>query len=109
MGINERRDSRRIHVERNVILNADRIAPQFCKMRNLSTTGAYIEVPENSLRRDMEVRLIVTVPSASEQGIAKIEHWPAKVVRVTEKGIGVELGDLDVEAMGTVLSMVYSN
>lgn len=105
--LSERRENQRTEIARSVILNADRIAPQFCQVRNISMTGVYVEVAENNFRCDMPVKLVVTVSAGKETGSGKIVHWPARVARVTEDGVGLELGDLDVDAMGAVLALLY--
>ena len=107
--LGERRENQRTKIARNVILNADRITPQLCQIRNISMTGVYVELPINILRCDMPVKLVVTVSADKENNARKIVHWPARVARVTEEGAGLELEDLDVDAMGAVLGLLYPN
>jgi len=107
--LSERRENQRTKIARNVILNADRITPQLCQICNISMTGVYVELPVNILRCDMPVKLVVTVSAGKENNAGKIVHWPARVARVTEEGAGLELEDLDVDAMGAVLTLLYPN
>lgn len=109
--LSERRENQRTKIARNVILNADRITPQLCQIRNISMTGVYVELPINILRCDMPVKLVVTVSAGKENnaGKGKIVHWSARVARVTEEGAGLELEDLGVDAMGAVLTLLYPN
>ena len=105
----ERRENQRTELVRPVILNADRIAPQFCQIRNISMTGLFVELAENNLKPDMDVSIVVTISSESEGSSGKIVRWPATVARVVDEGAGLALKDMDVDTMGSVLGMVYSN
>lgn len=102
----ERRDSPRTHWKRDAVI---RIGGQqrFCKIGNISTQGAFIEMPEQRLEPEMEIALSFLVPLDYKSNEKKACCVSARVVRLTSEGAGLEFEPLDMESYGAVLGIIY--
>lgn len=102
----ERRDSPRAHWKRDAVIRVGQ-HERFCKIGNISTQGAFIEMYEQRLEPYMEVALSFLVPGDYKGQEKKTCCVSARVVRLSTDGAGLEFEPLDMESYGAVLGIIY--
>ena len=100
-----KRESTRVSMAREVMLKGDHLSPQFCKLRDLSPEGAFVELETESLRRGMNVEMSMTVADTDRNRVLRIN---ARIARVTEEGAGLRFAEMDMSSQGAVLGLVYA-
>lgn len=100
-----RRESPRVQLERNVMLSGGYMSPQFSQTRDISAEGAFVELGENSLVFGTMVEMALSVQGEEGNSVYKI---PAKVTRVTDNGVGIQFDGLDVDAYSVILGLLYA-
>jgi hypothetical protein len=103
--MNERRDSQRVPVEIEAVLNYQ-AQVMICKVRDISLNGAFIEgVPEGLPYFNAPVELGLTLNAGGE---IKQHRIPAKIQRLADNGAGLSFGDVGMDAYFSLVSLVYN-
>lgn len=100
-----RRESPRVSLERDVMLSGGFMSPQFSQTRDISAEGAFVELGENSLVYGAKIEMALSIQNDKGNSVYKI---PARVMRVTEGGVGLKFEGLDVDAYSVVLGLLYA-
>lgn len=100
-----KRESPRISLERDVMLSGGYMSPQFSQTRDISAEGAFVELGENNLVYGTKVEMALSIQDEKGNSVYKI---PAKVMRVTDSGVGLKFDGLDVDAYSVVLGLLYA-
>ena len=103
--MNERRDSQRVPVEINAVLNYQ-AQVMVCTVRDISLNGAFIgDLPEQLPFFNASVELGLTLTAG---GQSKQYRIPAKIRRLTDKGAGLSFGDVEMDTYFSLVSLVYN-
>lgn len=103
--MNERRDSQRVPVAIDAILNYQ-AQVMVCTVRDISLNGAFIEgMPEGLPYFNAPVELGIALSNGGE---TKQYRIPAKIRRITEKGAGLSFGDVGMDAYFSLVNLVYN-
>ena len=103
--MNERRDSQRIPVVIDAVLNYQ-AQVMICTVLDISLNGAFIEgTPEGLPYFNAPVELGLTLNNGGETRQYRI---PAKIRRITEKGAGLSFGDGGMDAYFSLVNLVYN-
>lgn len=99
----ERRSERRCPVSQEVMLSQ---GPHFrlCQLKELSMSGAFLDIGWGVLTRTTPVDLMLTLPAGTR---SRVFHVPAEVARVDTNGTAVRFQPLDEStrlALSTFLS-----
>jgi len=105
MMVDNRRESPRVNLERDVMLSGGYMSPQFSQTRDISAEGAFVVLGENSLVFGTKVEMALSIQGEKGNSVYKI---PARVMRVTEDGVGLRFEGLDVDAYSVVLGLLYA-
>lgn len=76
---------------------------RLCKVRDLSLSGAFLEVGWGVLTRDMPVNLTLTLRADRESHVYRL---PAEVARVSTEGAAVRFRHLDESAYKALSSFL---
>ena len=99
----DRRETPRVQLERDVVINANKSEPQFCAIRDISPEGVFVETAGRPLISTGKVQIAISLPVGNSQ---KLYHLPAKVMRVTEEGAGLRFDELGVDSYGAILGLM---
>lgn len=103
--MNERRDSQRVPVTLDAVLNYQ-AQVMICTVRDISLNGAFIEGTAEALPYfNASVELGLTLNAGGE---TKQHRIPAKIRRLTDKGAGISFGDVDMDAYFSLVNLVYN-
>ena len=103
--MNERRDSQRVPVALDAVLNYQ-AQVMICTVRDISLNGAFIEGTAEALPYfNASVELGLTLNAGGE---TKQHRIPAKIRRLTDKGAGISFGDVDMDAYFSLVNLVYN-
>ena len=103
--MNERRDSQRVPVTLDAVLNYQ-AQVMICTIRDISLNGAFIEgTPEGLPYFNAPVELGLTLTSGGE---TKQHRIPAKIRRITDNGVGLTFGDVGMDAYFSLVNLVYN-
>lgn len=102
---NERRDSQRVPVVLDAVLNYQ-AQVMICSVRDISLNGAFIEgTPDGLPYFNAPVELGITLTSGGE---TKQHRIPAKIRRITNSGVGLTFGDVGMDAYFSLVNLVYN-
>jgi hypothetical protein len=87
------------------MLSGGFMSPQFSQTRDISAEGAFVELGENSLVYGAKIEMALSIQKDKGNSVYKI---PARVMRVTEGGVGLKFEGLDVDAYSVVLGLLYA-
>lgn len=99
----DRRETPRIQLERDVVINASKSEPQFCAIRDISPEGVFVETGGRPLSRTAKVQIAISLPAGESQ---RLYHLPAKVMRVTDDGMALQFDELGVDSYGAILGLM---
>ena len=103
--MNERRDSQRVPVVIDAVLNYQ-AQVMICTVRDISLNGAFIEgMPQGLPYFNAPVELGLTLTAGGE---TKQHRIPAKIRRIAENGAGVSFGDVGMDAYFSLVNLVYN-
>lgn len=103
--MNERRDSQRVPVTLDAVLNYQ-AQVMICTIRDISLNGAFIEgTPAGLPYFNAPVELGLTLTSAGE---TKQHRISAKIRRITDGGVGLTFGDVEMDAYFSLVNLVYN-
>lgn len=103
--MNERRDSQRIPVAMDAVLNYQ-AQVMVCSIRDISLNGAFIQgTPAGVPYFNAPVELGLTLTSGGE---TKQHRFPAKICRITDDGVGLTFGDVGMDAYFSLVNLVYN-
>ena len=89
---NERRTGERKAFGQEVVINHEK-GLRFCKLKDISESGAFLDIGWGALTRNVPLELSINLPSNSES-----LRLPAQVARVSTNGTAVAFGRLDRQA-----------
>ncbi|MHB8453379.1 MAG: PilZ domain-containing protein [Acidiferrobacterales bacterium] len=101
----ERRDTPRIEIALEAMLNHDNEGFQRCHTRDISLDGAFVETDRTGMRGSALVDLAIKIPGFSEQ---RIHRFRAQVIRATTKGVGLVFDQVNTDGYAALLEFVYS-
>ena len=101
---NERRDTARVPIELEVMLNPDTQGYQLFRTRDVSLEGVFVE-PASRLAKNSTVNLAIKLTS---DGRTRVHRVSARVVRVTPHGAGLAFDDIDSEVYAALLELVFA-
>jgi hypothetical protein len=99
----ERRNNQRMPIEMSAVLNYNSHA-QFCTVRDISPTGAFIETDPSELPLSRTVELGMSIETRNG---TKYYRLPVLIRRVTEGGAGVSFGDIERETYFNLVDLVF--
>jgi hypothetical protein len=103
--MNERRDSQRVPVVIDAVLNYQ-AQVMVCTVRDISLNGAFIEgMPQGLPYFNAPVELGITLTAGGE---TKQHRIPAKIRRIADNGAGVSFGDVGMDAYFSLVNLVYN-
>ena len=103
--MNERRDSQRVPVVIDAVLNYQ-AQVMICTVRDISLNGAFIEgMPQGLPYFNAPVELGLTLTAGGE---TKQHRIPAKIRRIADNGAGVSFGDVGMDAYFSLVNLVYN-
>lgn len=102
---NERRDTQRIPITLDTILNYNNQHFQHASTRDISLDGAFVESKSGSLTKKGTMELAIKLPG---EGAAKYHRFHAQVVRVANNGAGLLFDRVDTDAYAALLDLVFS-
>ena len=100
----DRRETLRVRMTREVIVNTNGSEAQFCRLRDISPEGLFVEPMDTPLPADARVKVAISLPSGNS---SKVYHLPAKVMRVTDDGAGLQFNGLGVDSYSAILGLMY--
>jgi len=103
---NERRESPRTVLNRDVVLKTSHASPLFCTINNISAEGAYLELGDHRLLLNTQVQMSMAMPAGQQPALLELS---ANIARVTDNGVGLHFVNMDIDHYGTVLGLVYSH
>ena len=100
----ERRDTPRIPIALEAVLNFNTQSYRHSLTRDISLDGAFIETPAG-LTKKGNVELAIQLPTDGKQ---QYHRFQAQVVRVADGGAGLVFDKVDTEAYAALLDLVFS-
>lgn len=100
----ERRDTPRIPITLDTIVNYNNQNFQHSTTRDISLDGAFVE-SKTGLPKKGTMELAIKLPV---EGRPKYHRFHAQVVRVTEKGAGLVFDRVDTDSYAALLDLVFS-
>lgn len=101
----ERRDTPRIPITLDTILNYNNQNYQHSLTRDISLDGAFIEAKDGKLPKKGTMELAIKMPV---EGTNKYHRFHAQVVRVTSNGAGLLFDRVDTDSYAALLDLVFS-
>jgi hypothetical protein len=98
----ERRSDARIPVVEEVILSLPQ-GFRLCKLRDISFTGALLNVYWAALTRGASVDLMITLSYGDEE---KVFHIPSEIARVTDSGTAIHFRRVDPDTREALDSLI---
>lgn len=99
----ERRTSARKLYDQEVVINHEK-GLRFCKLKNISIGGAFLDIGWGALTRNVPVELSISIPTQSNA--AESLRLRAQVARVTTEGIAISFASLDRQAWQTITRFI---
>jgi len=100
----ERRDTPRIPIALDAIVNYNTQNYQHSITRDISLDGAFVET-QNKFPKKGGVELAIQLPT---EGRNKFHRFHAQVIRTTSGGAGVVFDKVDTDAYAALLDLVFS-
>lgn len=101
----ERRDTPRIPITLDAILNYNNPEYQQSVTRDISLDGAFIRTQESTVLKKGAVDLAIKLPT---DGAPKYHRFHAQVVRVTTNGAALLFEKIDSDSYAALLDLVFS-
>lgn len=102
----ERRDTQRIPIALDTILQFQDKNYRRSNTRDISLDGAFIEASGGSFdKNQQQLEIAIRLPIGDE---SRFHRFGAQVVRVTEKGAAVTFEKIDTESYAALLDLVFS-
>jgi len=101
----ERRDTPRIPIALETILNYNNQSYEHSTTRDISLDGAFIESKAARLPKRGALELAIKLPV---EGAPKYHRFHAQVVRVTNNGAGLLFDRVDTDSYAALLDLVFS-
>lgn len=101
----ERRDTPRIPIALEAILNFNNQNYQQSVTRDISLDGCFIETAAQPPARKGPMELAIKLPT---EGTQKYHRFQAQVVRITPTGAGLLFDKVDTDAYAALLDLVFS-
>lgn len=102
---NERRDTPRIPITLETIVNYNNRNYQHSTTRDISLDGAFVESKSEKLPKKRTMELAIKLPS---DGLLRYHRFHAQVVRVTRNGAGIVFDRVDTDSYAALLDLVFS-
>lgn len=101
----ERRDTPRIPITLDAILDYNNQNYQHSITRDISLDGVFVESKETRLPKRGALELAIKLPA---DGMSKYHRFHAQVVRVTNNGAGLLFDRVDTDSYAALLDLVFS-
>ena len=101
----ERRDTPRIPIALDTILNCSNQNYQHSITRDISLDGVFIESDEGKVAKKGIMDLAIKLPG---EGPPKYHRFHAQVVRVVNGGAGLVFDKVDTDSYAALLDLVFS-
>ncbi|HEY8553733.1 MAG TPA: PilZ domain-containing protein [Burkholderiales bacterium] len=101
----ERRDTPRIPIALEAILDYNRQDPQPSVTRDISLDGVFVETRTGKVPRKKTLDLAIKLPG--EDG-ARYHRFHARVVRVTDRGAGLVFDRVETDSYAALLDLIFS-
>lgn len=101
----ERRDTPRIPIALEAILNYNNRNFQHSVTRDISLDGAFVEAKDASLPKRGTLELAIKLPA---EGTTRYHRFHAQVVRVTDRGAGLLFDRVETDSYAALLDLVFS-
>lgn len=102
----EQRHSIRRKVSLNIVVNHDLAYSERWKVRDLSLSGAGLEVARNGLSPGTPVEAVLTLKEQDGYGLHRV---PADVVRVDRDGVALRFRRYDDRTYTALVNLLYSS
>jgi len=99
----ERRSSTRKAFGQEVVINHEK-GLRFCKLKNISEGGAFLDIGWVALTRNVPVELSINLPTKSDTRESVKVH--AQVARVSTDGTAVSFDKLDRQALQAISNFI---
>jgi len=101
----ERRDTPRIPITLETIVNYNNQNFQHSTTRDISLDGAFVESKTGHLPKKGMMELAIKMPV---EGAPKYQRFHAQVVRLTNNGAGLIFDRVDTDSYAALLDLVFS-
>ncbi len=102
----ERRDTPRIPIALEAILNFNRADFRQSKTRDISLDGVFVEGAQARVNKNQLIELAIRLPADGQQ---KFHRFQAQVIRTTEAGAALVFDRVDTDAYEALLRLVFSH
>ncbi len=101
----ERRDTPRIPIALDAILNFNNQNYQHSVTRDISLDGAFVEAKGGKLPKKGAMDIAIKLPV---EGTPKYHRFHAEIVRITPNGAGLLFDRVDTDSYAALLDLVFS-
>jgi hypothetical protein len=101
----ERRDTPRIPITLEAIVNYNNQNFQHSTTRDISLDGAFVESKTGGLPKKGSMELAIKLPV---EGTPRYQRFHAQVVRLTTNGAGLVFDKVETDAYAALLDLVFS-
>ncbi|HEX7043720.1 MAG TPA: PilZ domain-containing protein [Burkholderiales bacterium] len=101
----ERRDTPRIPIALEAILDYNRQDPQPSVTRDISLDGVFVETRSGTVPRKGALDIAIKLPG---DGGARYHRFHAQVVRVTDRGAALVFDRVETDSYAALLDLVFS-
>jgi hypothetical protein len=101
----ERRDTPRIPITLDTILNYNNQNYQHSTTRDISLDGAFIETKSDTAPKKGTMELAIKLPV---EGAPKYHRFHAQIVRTTDNGAALLFDKVDTDSYAALLDLVFS-
>jgi hypothetical protein len=101
----ERRDTPRIPITLETIVNYNNQNFQHSTTRDISLDGAFVESKTGNLPKKGTMELAIKLPV---EGTPRYQRFHAQVVRLTNNGAGLVFDRVDTDSYAALLDLVFS-
>ncbi len=101
----ERRDTPRIPITLDTILNYNNQNYQHSTTRDISLDGAFIETKSDTSPKKGTMELAIKLPA---EGAPKYHRFHAQIVRTTDNGAALLFDKVDTDSYAALLDLVFS-
>lgn len=99
----DRRSSTRKIYGQEVVINHEK-GLRFCKLKNISEGGAFLDIGWVALTRNVPVELSINLPTAADSNESL--RIPAQVARVSTDGTAVAFDNLDRQVRQAISNFI---
>lgn len=102
----EKRTSIRKRISLNVLINHDLAYSKRWKIRDLSLSGALLEISNDEFLPGTPIEAVILM---KEQEQSDLYRLPAEVVRMNREGLALRFGNYDNKTYTALVNLLYSS